>query len=164
MSAPVPDAGTASAGRLVAIHVAPAATAPMQTVARVRAVAGKGLEGDRYLAGAGTFSSPPEPDAQVTLVEAEAIEAVVAETKKPLSAADTRRNLVTRGVALNHLVGREFSIGAVRFRAHGLCEPCKHLEGLTRGGIIHDLLHRGGLRAEILSDGVLEVGQALRPT
>lgn len=163
MSTHAPHAGTA-AGRLAAIHVASKASAPMQTVERVRALAGRGLEGDRNFVVAGSSGTPPKPDSQVTLIEAEAVEAVVAETKKPLSTADTRRNLVTRGVALNHLVGREFTIGTVRFRAHDLCEPCKHLESLTRSGIVHDLLHRGGLRAEILSDGVLEVGQPLRPT
>ena len=161
-------APTSFEGRLVAIQIAPAAAAPMSSVERARAVTGRGLVGDRYHLDIGTFSKPPEPDDQVTLIEAEAIEAVGAMkpegggTKAPFTALESRRNLVTRGVPLNHLVGREFTVGGVRFRGHGLCEPCKHLESLTRGGIVQDLLHRGGLRAEILSDGVLEVGQAVR--
>jgi MOSC domain-containing protein YiiM len=150
-------------GMLVSIHVAPSATAAMQAVPRVRAVAGRGLEGDRYFLAQGTFSMPRQPDDQVTLIEEEAVAAVFAETKVALREEDTRRNLVTRGVPLNHLVGREFVVGSVRFRGHGLCEPCKHLESLTRGGLRETLLHRGGLRAEILSDGVLEPGQTVRP-
>ena len=150
-------------GVLVAIYVAPAAAAPMEEVARASAIPGRGLEGDRYHAASGTFSKPREPDDQVTLVEVEAVEAVAAETKAPFTADQTRRNLVTRGTPLNHLVGREFTIGPVRLRGHGLCEPCGHLEDLTRPGIKRDLLHRAGLRAEILAGGVLEPGQAIRP-
>jgi MOSC domain-containing protein YiiM len=150
-------------GTLVSIYVAPHAKATMTLLPRVRAVAGRGLEGDRYFAAEGTFSEPHEPDDQVTLIEEEAITGVTTETKVPLPASDTRRNLVTRGVPLNHLVGREFTIGPVRFRGHGLCEPCKHLESLTRDGLMKALLHRGGLRAEILTDGVLEPGQPVRP-
>jgi MOSC domain-containing protein YiiM len=149
-------------GTLVAIYVSPRAAAPMTSVPRVQAVAGRGLEGDRYFAEAGTFSKPREPDAQVTLIEEEAVEAVACETKTPLSPAQTRRNLVTRGAPLNHLVGTEFTIGPVRRKGHGLCEPCSHLEALTRPGIKKDLLHRAGLRAEILEGGVLEPGQTLR--
>ena len=150
-------------GTLVAIYVAPLARAAMFQVPRARAVAGRGIEGDRYFENSGTFSTPPEPDAQVTLVEEEAVAAVARETRRPLAPADTRRNLVTRGVALNHLVGREFTVGSVRLRGHGLCEPCRHLESLVRGGLVTDLLHRGGLRAEILVGGVLEPGQEIRP-
>ncbi len=149
-------------GVLVAIHVAPTAKAPMASLTRARAVAGRGIEGDRYHAATGTYSKPRKPDAQVTLIEEEAVEAVARESSLPLSTADTRRNLVTRGVPLNHLVGREFTVGTVRLRGHGLCEPCRHLESLTRPGLKAAFLHRGGLRVEILCDGVLEVGQPVR--
>jgi MOSC domain-containing protein YiiM len=142
-------------GTLVAIYVAEKAEAPMKSLSRVRAVAGRGLEGDRNF-GDETL------DHNVTLIEAEAVEAVARETKKPLAPEQTRRNLVTRGAPLNHLVGREFTIGSVRLKGHRLCEPCAHLEAMTRPGMQKDLLHRAGLRAEILTDGVLEPGQALR--
>jgi MOSC domain-containing protein YiiM len=147
---------------LVAIYVSPRAKAPMTSVPRANAVAGRGLEGDRYFAAEGTFSEPREPDDQVTLIEEEAVEAVACETKTPLSPAQTRRNLVTRGAPLNHLVGKEFTNGPVRLRGWRLCEPCGLLESLTRPGIKKDLLHRAGLRAEILKGGVLEPGQILR--
>ena len=155
--------GVGFEGVLVGIYVAPRAKAPMTSVPRANAVAGKGLEGDRYFAAEGTFSKPREPDDQVTLVEAEAVEALAAEGKEPLGPEQTRRNLVTRGTALNHLVGREFTVGSVRLRGHGLCEPCSHLEKMTRAGVKQDLLHRAGLRAEIVTGGVLEPGQPIRP-
>jgi MOSC domain-containing protein YiiM len=146
--------------RLVAIFLAPAEGAPMASVPRAVAVAGRGLEGDRNYAAPG--APAPKPDHNVTLIEEEAVEAVVRETKKPLSAGDTRRNLLTRGAPLNHLVGREFTIGSVRLKGHRLCEPCASLEERTRPGLQKDLLHRAGLRAEILSGGTLEPGQAIR--
>src|SRR5436190_13633936 len=149
-------------GQLVGIFVSPKAKVPTSSVQRARAVPGKGIEGDRYFTAEGTFSKPREPDDQVTLIEEEAVAAVVVETGKPLTPGETRRNLVTRGVPLNHLVGKEFFVGSVRLKGHGLCEPCSHLENLCRAGLKQDLLHRAGLRAEILSEGVIEVGQPIR--
>jgi MOSC domain-containing protein YiiM len=146
--------------RLVAIFLAPSEGAPMTSVARVNAVAGRGLEGDRNCAAPGTMHA--KPDHHVTLIEEEAVAAVGRETQRPLAPGDTRRNLLTRGAALNHLVGREFTIGDVRLRGHRLCEPCASLEKRTRPGLQKDLLHRAGLRAEILVGGVLEPGQAIR--
>jgi len=153
-------------GSLVAIHIAPHAGSPMTSVPRVRAVVGKGLEGDRNYGATGTPSRPRQPAHEVTLIEEEATAAVNAEgggAHPPLAPKDTRRNLVTRGVPLNHLVGRDFWIGPVLLRGHRLCEPCKHLESTTREGVLQALLHRGGLRAEVLIEGVLEPGQAIRP-
>ena len=74
---------------------------------------------------------------------------------------ETRRNILTRGLALNHLVGREFTVGTARIRGIKLCEPCGHLENLTRGGVRRALVHRGGLRAEVIGDGVIKVGDRL---
>jgi MOSC domain-containing protein YiiM len=150
-------------GRLVGIYLAAKTGAPVTSVARVKAVAGRGLEGDRNYADPAASAEPPKPDQQVTLIEAEAVEAVARETGKPLAHGDPRRNLVTRDVPLNHLVGREFLVGSVRLRGHRLCEPCGYLEEMCRSGLKQDLLHRGGLRAEILSGGVLEPGQPIRP-
>ena len=136
----------------------------MVSVAEVRAIPGRGLQGDRYFQAAGTFSNGHEPDSELTLIESEAIEALAREHSLVLQPADARRNLVTRGVALNGLAGREFTIGDVRVLAHGLCEPCEHLRRLTgHAAILKGLVNRGGLRVQILAEGTLRVGDAIRP-
>jgi MOSC domain-containing protein YiiM len=150
-------------GSVVSIHVTPAAGQPMETVPDARAVAGIGLEGDRYALGIGYHSKSPGPGGrELTLIETETLEALSALGVK-LSAAETRRNLATSGVPLNHLVGREFWVGAVRLRGTRLCEPCKYLEGLTQAGAMAALIHRGGLRAQILHDGLIRVGDIIKP-
>ena len=125
------------------------------SVKEVRAVAGKGLEGDRYF-------EHTNRDSQVTLIEAEAIEALARESGVELKPGDARRNIVTRGVALNHLVEREFRVGEVTLRGIRLCEPCAHLAGLTTQKVLPGLVHRGGLRAQILNDGVLRTGDIIQ--
>lgn len=147
-------------GTVDSIHIAPAAEAAMEAVAEVRALPGFGLAGDRYARQGGTFSKP-HPDRELTLIEAEAIEAAKRDYEIDLVPGGSRRNIVTRGVPLNHLVGREFQIGDVRVRGIRLCEPCSHLEGLTRQPVIKGLRHRGGLRAQILTEGVLRVGDVV---
>jgi MOSC domain-containing protein YiiM len=146
-------------GVLVSIHIAVAKTQPMQQLGEVRVTAGSGLKGDRYSNGMGTFSAPG-PGKEITLIEIESIEAL-REKDIMLPASDARRNLVTRGVPLNHLVGRTFQVGEVRLRGVTLCEPCSHLERLTRDGVLRELAHRGGLRADIVSGGVIRVGDAI---
>ena len=141
-----------SAPRIESIHIAATAKGAMQVLDRVEAIAGVGLEGDRYATRQGTFFKP-EPDFELTLIEAEAIEALARDYRIQLAPRDARRNLVTRGVALNHLVGREFKIGNVLIRGIRLCEPCNHLQTLTGLQVIKGLRHRGGLRAQILSGG-----------
>jgi len=152
-------------GELVGIYLAPGEGAPMEARDEVRALAGKGLDGDRYALTAGTYSGTRLEDAQraVTLIEREAIEGAVEEYGIKLGEDETRRNLVTTGVALNHLVGREFTVGTVRMRGVDLAHPCAYLQGLTRDGVRKMLIHRGGLRAEILTDGDLRVGDTVRP-
>src|SRR5216684_2377773 len=117
-------------GTVESIHIAAAAREPMRAVQQAEAVPGVGLEGDRYALKQGTFYKP-EPDFELTLIEAEAIEAIKREYEVNLPAGEARRNVVTRGVALNHLVGREFKIGGVKIRGIRLCEPCSHLQALT---------------------------------
>ena len=146
-------------GRVESIHIATTAEATMRGVSQIMAIAGVGLEGDRYATRTGSFSAKPKPGRQITLVEAEAIEALERELGLKLAPGETRRNLVTRGVALNHLVGREFRVGEVRLRGHELCEPCGDLARMTgKPQILPGLVHRGGLRAEILEGGVIGVG------
>jgi MOSC domain-containing protein YiiM len=128
----------------------------MRAVQQAEAIPGVGLEGDRYANRQGTFYKP-EPDFELTLIEAEAIEALGREYGVELAPGEARRNVVTRGVPLNHLVGREFRIGAVKIRGIRLCEPCDHLQRLTGHPVIKGLRHRGGLRAQILSQGAIRV-------
>ena len=148
-------------GVIVSIHIAPSAAAPTKEIAEVRAVAGGGLEGDRYFSRTGTYSKPGATSEKVTLIEIEAIEALKRDYGIELSPGDSRRNIVTRGVPLNHLAGREFKIGEVTLRGAHLCEPCVHLQKLTQQGVIRGLVHRGGLNAEILTDGLIRVGDAV---
>jgi MOSC domain-containing protein YiiM len=148
-------------GTVISIHIAASAAAQTRQVAEIRAVAGRGLEGDRYFTNTGTYSRPGASSAKITLIESEAIEALKRDYKIALEPGDSRRNIVTRGAALNHLVGREFKIGAVTLRGIELCEPCAHLQKLTQQGVMRGLTHRGGLNAEILTDGVIRTGDAI---
>ena len=149
--------------RLVAIYVAPTAGAPMHACDRIDAVAGAGLSGDRYATGTGTYSDHGHGPRDVTLIEREAIDAVRSEHGGiDVHEDETRRNLVTEGVALNHLVGRTFRVGSVRMRGTRLAEPCAYLEQLTGlAGVREAFVHRAGLRAEVLDDGELRVGDAI---
>ena len=116
-------------------------------VSSVRAIAGRGLEGDRHFFPGGAGSGKA-----LTLIEAETIEDV------GLTGAQSRRQIVVRGIRVNDLVGKRFRVGDVECLGVELCEPCRHLQRLTRPGIIKDLIHRGGLRADILSGGTISVG------
>src|SRR6266853_3679936 len=147
-------------GTVVAINIAPSAEAPMQSVDEARAVPGRGLEGDRYFFRQGTFYKP-QPDRELTLVEAEAIEAFRDDFKVDFDLSATRRNVVTRGVPLNHLVGKEFWIGDVKARGLRLCEPCSHLQRLSHPKVLPGLVHRGGLRAQILIEGTIRLGELI---
>ena len=145
-------------GNVISINIASEATAPMKSVNEARAVPGRGLEGDRYFDNKGTFALLPDPDRELTLIEAEAIEAFRSDSKVEYGLGDSRRNVVTRGVPLNHLVGKEFWIGDVKVRGIRLCEPCSHLQKLTVQKVLPGLVHRGGLRAQILTEGTIRVG------
>lgn len=147
----------------MSIHIAPTGAAPMQSLDRVQAIAGRGLEGDRYFSKRGTYSKVPGAGREVTLIEVEAIEALARDYAVDLPAAFARRNIVTRSMALNHLVGREMKIGDAIVRGTRLCDPCTHLEKLTRPGVLRALVHRGGLRADILTGGMIRVGDTITP-
>jgi MOSC domain-containing protein YiiM len=157
--APPRPAAPPAAGSVEAIVVASRAEEAMMRVDRALAWAGRGLEGDRNL-------SPPDrwigAGNALTLIEAEAIEAVLEEHALDLRDGRSRRQLVTRGIPLNDLVGREFSVGSVRCRGVELCEPCLHLQQLLgRKDAIKAMVHRGGLRADILDGGMLSVGDPI---
>ena len=133
-----------------AIHLGAAQVAELWTVEAVRAVAGKGLEGDRHFHEEGA-----SPGQALTLVEAEVVE------KVGLAPGETRRQLTVRGVKLNDLVGKRFMVGDVECFGVELCEPCLHLEQLTRPGMIKALVHRAGINADIVSGGTIRVGDAV---
>ena len=146
----------------IEILTASSPSSPMTAQAAARAVPGLGLEGDRYFDGTGTFSPDPrKPDFELTLIEKEKIEAFARESGLPFTAAEARRNLVTEGVDLNALVGREFQIGEVRVRGIRLCEPCNYLAKITFPETLKGLVHKGGLRAQILTEGTLRPGDPI---
>lgn len=145
-------------GRVEQIYIAAAEEAAVRAVDAVTVLTGRGLEGDRYLA-------PPDGWAPrgtaITLIESEAIDAVIAEHGIDLRDGRSRRQVTTSGIALNDLVGKEFLVGAVRCRGYELCEPCKHLESMTEPGVIKAFVHRGGLRADVLEGGTIAVGDTV---
>jgi hypothetical protein len=148
-----------AAGVVEDIVLAPSRTAPVHRVAAALAAPGRGLEGDRYFTGDGTFASG-RPGSALTLVAAEVLDELAAERGAPV---DHRRNLVVRGTDLNALVGVDFTVGAVRCRGRRLCEPCAHLDRLNGGALLRPMVHRGGLRADILGAGEIRVGDRLVP-
>jgi MOSC domain-containing protein YiiM len=141
-------------GRVEQINIGPERELPAP-VERVRAIAGKGLDGNRYF-----YDEAPSGRA-LTLIAAEAIEAFQAETGIALTAAESRRNVLTRGIDVNTLVGKRFRIGEVECLGVELCEPCSHLESLTYPGVVKGMVHRAGLKADILTDGEIAVGDAV---
>jgi MOSC domain-containing protein YiiM len=148
-------------GQVEHIFVAPRAGDDLIEVSEVRALAGKGLEGDRYALGAGSFSRWPGAGRQVTLIESEVVEEVADVWGLDFADGRSRRNIVMRGVRLNELVGRRFRIGGALFRADRLAEPCGYLERRIGPGTQEALRGRGGLRADVLEEGVIHVGDVM---
>jgi len=153
-------------GNVESIHIAARAEEPTHAVEEVNVVAGRGIEGDRYHreGGDGTFHESDKHGQDLTLVEAEAIEGLAADTGIELEPGAARRNVVTRGVSLNDLVGRRFTVGEVEAVGNRLCDPCSHLQKLTQPGVLKGLANRGGLRADVVRGGVIRVGDHLRET
>jgi MOSC domain-containing protein YiiM len=135
----------------------------MLSVPEATAVPGKGLEGDRYFKGSGTYSGKLGLGREVTLIEVEALEALALEHRIELAPAETRRNLLTQGVSLNDFVGKTFKVGAVVLEGIRLCEPCRHLALLTGKSLVKPLTGRGGLRTRIVSGGVIHAGDPVEP-
>lgn len=152
-------AGTGSNGFVAGIYLAARREQLPGVVAEAEVRAGLGLVGDRYQAGLGTWSGWPGPGRAVTLIAAEVLEQMPADCR--IGAAESRRNLLTRGVDLDTLIGREFRIGEVWFRGQRRCEPCAHLDRLTRVGVAAWLRGRGGLRADVLAGGRIRCGDLL---
>jgi MOSC domain-containing protein YiiM len=150
-------------GVLLHICIAEAGSQPMQERPEARLVAGVGIEGDRYATGRGHYSKLPRADRQVTLIEIEAIEAIVRDHRIPLAPQETRRNLTTRGVPLNHLVGRRFRVGEVVLQGERLNVPCKYLDGLLGRELYGPLTNRSGLNCTIVQGGVIRAGDPVEP-
>jgi hypothetical protein len=146
-----------SVGTVAGILIGSEAEAPLSRVGSAAALSGRGLDGDRYAEGKGTFSAPGH-GYELTLVEADVLDAV------RLSWEDARRNIVTTGISLNALVGKQFRVGPVMCVGRRLAEPCAHLEKLAHPGLLRPLVHRGGLRADILTDGTITLGDDVAVT
>jgi len=163
---PAVDVAARSPGTVEAIVIAPDAEVAMHQVDRAVARAGRGLEGDRYFDERGTFSNVHGRGYDLTLIEAEVLDTLDLPSGR-LTPEQARRNIVSRGIGLNALVGERFRVGDVECFAQRLCEPCAHLERLTaatgRPGTLRALIHKGGLRADVLNDGEIRVGDQIAP-
>jgi MOSC domain-containing protein YiiM len=144
-----------SEGVVEQIAISPENEVLPQPVANVQVVAGKGLVGDRY------FDDGPE--AAITLIQAEALEGLFVDTGIELTHEASRRQVLTRGIELNPLVGKRFRVGDVLCEGVELCEPCNHLQGLTQPGVLRGMVHRAGLRAAVLEGGTIAPGDVVRP-
>jgi MOSC domain-containing protein YiiM len=151
-------------GEVEVVAVAPEAEAVMVRVDRAMARAGRGLEGDRYFERRGTFSNAHARGHDLTLIEAETLDGLELPAGR-VAPEEARRNIVTRGIDLNALVGEQFVVGDVECFGQRWCEPCAHLERLTaqvgKPGTLRALIHKGGLRADVLSDGEIRVGDVI---
>lgn len=150
-------------GKVEAICITGAGSGPMQPLTEVEAIAGVGLRGDRYADGRGFYSPrPTDPGArEVTLIEAEVLDALEAEHGIELSANEHRRNLTVRGIQLSELLGERFTVGGVVLEGIRDCPPCEHLVQLTGKAVLDPLVNRGGLRARIVVGGTVRVGDAI---
>jgi MOSC domain-containing protein YiiM len=150
-------------GVLTEIWMTSEAAAPMRRVPSARLLAGRGLEGDRYALGGGTWAQYPDLEKQLTLIDAADVAAVAAEVGVPLTPGDTRRNLVTAGVDLPALVGRWFAVGDALLFGVKRCPPCTHLERLTGARLIKVMVHRGGINAAVFAGAPVAEGALVRP-
>jgi MOSC domain-containing protein YiiM len=150
-------------GVLEHIHMTGGASLPMQAVGESTLVAGLGIPGDRYATRTGTYSNRHHIDRQITLIEAETLDALARDHRVVLPPNEHRRNLTTRGVALSHLVGHYFSVGPCVLYGGRLNVPCKYLEQLIERPVFRPLIHRSGLNARVIVGGTIRIGDAIEP-
>src|SRR5688572_6617017 len=150
-------------GTLLHLHLASAASQPMRSLERATLVAGVGIEGDRYAARTGTYSPRHHVDRQITLIETETLDALARDFRVELAPAEHRRNLTTRGVPLNHLVGRYFRVGECVLFGGRLNVPCQYLEDLVGKKVFKPLLNRSGLNCRIVVGGVVRPQDPVDP-
>jgi len=149
-------------GSVESLFIAASARQTPVSVAEVVAVVERGLQGDRYFYRRGSYSHWPGRGRDVTLIEAEVLASLPANCA--ISGAQARRNIVTRGLRLNALVGQFFQLGEVVLYGVRLCDPCTHLDKLTQPGVMAALVGRGGLRADIIEGGVIRLGDGVAVT
>lgn len=152
-------------GVVTHLHTTPRAFLPMMAQDAIELVAGEGIVGDRYRIGTetGFYSEKPEEGRQVTLFEEEVLEAILRDYKLELLPEEHRRNVTTRGVPLNHLVGKRFHLGGCLVEATRLSIPCRHIEEILGKSVFDPMVHRSGLNCKILQGGTLRVGDEIRP-
>ena len=149
-------------GKVVSLFVVDRSAEPMKKVDQLSALAGRGIEGDRYLLGTGTYSKKPEPGRQVTLIQSEVLTSLKEKFNITVRPEESRRNVLTEGIEINGLVGTEFFVGTVRLHAHRLTRPCKYLENLLdQPGLYKELWDHGGISCEVLTGGVIEEGDII---
>ena len=149
-------------GTVVALFMVDRMSAPMKKMRHLNALAGRGIEGDRYLLGTGTYSKKPEPGRQVTLIKSEILDWLKKEFDITVKPEECRRNVVTRDVEINELIGTEFFVGEVRLRAHRITQPCIYLENLlSQPGLYQALWDNGGISCAIMTDGIIKEGDII---
>ena len=149
-------------GSVVGLYTVDRRSAPMKKVSHLKALAGLGIEGDRYLLGTGTYSKNPQPGRQVTLIQSEILEWLDDTLDITVHPEQSRRNVLTKGIEINELVGTEFRVGSVRLMAHRITQPCPYLEKLLdKPGLDKALWDKGGISCEILCDGIINVGDVV---
>jgi MOSC domain-containing protein YiiM len=160
-----PVAATTWTGIVRHLHITARAFLPMRSMPEITLVAGRGIEGDRYMLGreTGFYSERPEDGRQVTLFEIETLQALKRDANIDLGPEDHRRNVTVEGVPLNHLVHRRFWLGDTLLEATRLSIPCRHIEEITGKAIFDPLINRSGLNCRILKGGIVRVGDLLRP-
>jgi MOSC domain-containing protein YiiM len=148
-------------GRVAGIYITPNKGQPTISMEQVHAIPGKGIEGDRYFNLTVNPKGQPDPGRQITLFEMEVVEFLQENEGIPIKPEQTRRNIATRGIALNQLVGRDFYVGDIHLRGVRLCEPCQYLADLTDTRVLSAMVHQGGLRADILSEGIIHLNDRI---
>ena len=148
-------------GTLLHIHITPAKSQPMQRLDKARLIAGKGIEGDRYALGTGTYSMKPGEDRQITLIEAEMLARVAADDGHEISVDEHRRNLTVEGVPLQHLVGLRFRVGNALLEGVRINQPCKYLNMMLKRDVYMPLWNRSGLNCKILEGGLIRPGDTI---
>ncbi|NEQ69083.1 MAG: MOSC domain-containing protein [Symploca sp. SIO2D2] len=149
--------------RISEILISESPESQMESVEEAEAIAGRGIKGDRYYEKRGTFSPEPhKADFELTMIEKEKVEEFAQDSGLPFTVKESRRNLVTEGIDLNELVGKQFYVGESKLTGIRLCEPCNYLAKISYPEVLKGLVHKGGLRVQILESGKIKVGDTIR--
>ena len=148
-------------GTVEYIHIASEASKPMTALSEAEIVEGKGIEGDRYANKIGYYSDHPEPGRHVTLIEIEVLDDIAQQLGVPFAPHESRRNITTRGIELNPLVGKKIQIGNVVLDVIRFCDPCAYLQAMLGKQVLQPLVDRAGLRCDIITGGQIRVGDQI---